>query len=95
MVPRENTDHEVVVIDIPLRAQMSTITHDNDHGVEVEFGVSRALLQARPRRLLASTNIGRGRRRRKQSVKGNEDVRTPSAQDLVLALDLHRLLEAL
>jgi hypothetical protein len=48
---------------------------------------------------LASINIGRERRRRKQSVKRNEDVRTPSTQDLVLvlvlALDLHHPSEAL
>ncbi len=94
MVPRENTDHEVVVIDIPLRAPPSKINEDG-HEAEVEFGILLVLLQARLRRLLASVSTRRGGRRRKQSVKRNEDVRIPSTQDLVLALDLHLLSEAL
>jgi hypothetical protein len=84
----------VVAVDTPLKAPRSAI-HERSHEAEAGFGISQVLLQARLRQLLASTNIRRERRRRKQSVKRNEDVRTPSTLDLVLALDLHHPSEAL
>jgi hypothetical protein len=96
MAPRENAGHEVAAVDIPLKAQRSA-TIERSHEVEVGFGTSRALLQEQQRQLLESINTRNGKRRRKQSVKGNEDVRTPSTLDLVLALvpDLHHRSEAL
>jgi hypothetical protein len=97
MVPPENAGHEVAAVDIHPKAQRSAIIERN-HEVEVGSGTSRAPLQEQQRQLLESINIRNGRRRSwKQSVKGNEDVRTPSTLDLVLALvpDLHRRSEAL
>jgi hypothetical protein len=94
MVPRENIDQKAVVVDTPLRAPPSA-SKRNDHEVGVGFGILRALLQARLQQLLALISIGREKRRRKQSVKGNEDVRTPSTQDLDLDLGLHHPSEAL
>jgi hypothetical protein len=90
MAPRENIDHTVAVVVTPLRAPRSAAAHERSHEAEAEFGISRERLQARLQRPSASISTGRERRRRKQSVKRNEDVRTPSTQDLVLVLVLAR-----
>jgi hypothetical protein len=59
--------------------------------VEVESAIS--LVRQLAQQLLPSVliNIRREERRRKLSARGNADVRIPSTQDLVRALDLHHL----
>jgi hypothetical protein len=76
-------DHEMAVVDILLRVHPS-VTHE----AKVGFGILQ-VLRALLLRLLVLINTRRGRRRRKRSGIGT------GTRDLVLALDLHHLSEAL
>ena len=95
MVLPEVQDHEIDLVVIETETCHPRMINEDDH--EVEADLECVILQgqrlARLQLLSESISIRRGKRRRKQSVKGNEDVRTPSTLDLVLAHDPHHLSE--
>jgi len=72
-----------IVVVIPL---VRTIEDDPEVVAEVEFEILQELPRALLLRLLESISIRSERRKRRWIGRGNADVRTPSTQDLVLAL---------
>jgi len=80
--------HEVVPTVDVIHPQVQT-TEDIDREAEVGFGILLELLLLQVLLQLVFSNIRDARRRRRQNVSVNEDVRIPNTRDLVPALDLY------